>query len=121
MASACALQHLFCSMSLACRKGIGEEEVGAEEFDEVLALLVIGGSEAGEDFPRAFAALRLVAAGELPGDDRGAEGSFGAVVGGLDAGMIEEGEEPWSPSSRRLPTRFSSGSARGGRINASAR
>ena len=62
---------------LACRKGIGEEEVGAEEFDEVLASLVTGGGEAGEDFPGAFAALGLVATGELPGDDRGAQGAFG--------------------------------------------
>ena len=50
---------------LACRKGIGEEEVGAEEFDEVLAALGAGGGEAAEDLPGTLAALGLVAAESL--------------------------------------------------------
>ena len=34
-----------------------------------------------------------VAAGDLAGDDGGAQLAFGKVVGGGDVGMIEEGEE----------------------------
>ena len=78
---------------VACWKGIREEEVGAEEFDEVLAAWVAGGGEAGEDFPGSLAAFGLVSTGELSGDDCGAQSAFGVRLwrmGRCDAGLIDE-------------------------------
>jgi hypothetical protein len=87
---------------LACWKWIGGEEVGAEEFEEVLAALVAGGGEAGEDFPGSLAAAGLVSAGELSGDDGGTQSAFGPMVGRFDAGMIEEGEQPLPPFAQEV-------------------
>ena len=72
-------------MSSTCLAGYGlwigwQKQVWAEMFDEVFASLVAGGGEAGEDFPGAFAVLRLVAAGEFPGD-------YGRSQGTLDLGL----------------------------------
>ena len=48
-----------------------------EELDEVLAALVAGRGQAGEDLPGGLAPLGLVAAGQLAGDDRRTQGSLG--------------------------------------------
>lgn len=47
-----------------------EGQVRAEELDDVLAPLVAGDGQAGQDFPGLLAARRLVATGELAGDHR---------------------------------------------------
>ncbi|UCE61755.1 MAG: hypothetical protein JSU63_08395, partial [Phycisphaerales bacterium] len=60
---------------LAC-----DGEGWTKEFDEVLAALVAGGGQTGEDFPGVLAAGGLVAAGELAGDDRRAQGTLGPVA-----------------------------------------
>ena len=48
--------------------GSSEGEAGSEVGDEVLASLMAGSGQAGENLPGAFASLGLVATGELAGD-----------------------------------------------------
>ena len=63
-----------------------------------------------------LAAFGFVAAGELSGDDGRAQGSFGAVVGRLDARVIEEGEEPLTPLAQTAGDPFLLGIDSGGRV-----
>ena len=58
-----------------------------------MTALLSGSGEAGEDFRGTLAALRFVAARESAGDDRRSQSAFGAVVGSLGTGMVEEGEQ----------------------------
>lgn len=73
-----------------CRRALGP----GGYVDEVVSPLAAGGTEAGEDLPGMPASLGLVAAGQLSGDHGGAQGAFRAIVGGLDAGVVQEREQP---------------------------
>ena len=54
--------------------------------------LVRGSHDAGEDLLGVGAVSRAIAAADLAGDDRGADGVFGTPVGRVDRRVPEEGE-----------------------------
>ena len=58
-----------------------------------MSTLAAGGCNGGEGQPSVGAVAGFVSAGEFSGDDGRAELPFGEVVGGIDVGMVYEGEE----------------------------
>jgi hypothetical protein len=64
-----------------------------EELDGIARPLPAGAEDAREDLRGAGAARGAVAAADLAGHDRGADGVFGLPVGGLDVGATPTGEE----------------------------
>ena len=64
----------------------------AGEVEELLALLMTGGHQAGEDAVDEGTGQRLVAAADLAADDGGPEHAFGVVVGRGHGGLMQEDE-----------------------------
>ncbi len=66
-----------------------------EEFHRVAVLLACGAEDAHEHALGLGAGVRAAAAGGLAVDHGGTDGLLGRPVGGLDIGIVEEGEERW--------------------------
>jgi len=73
----------------------GQCHVLREEADEVAPGLMMSCPQAGQNLPTAPSAVGLIAAGELPSDDRRAQGPLGAVVGRLDPHILQVNALTW--------------------------
>lgn len=73
--------------------GSGELELWGEVVDERFGFLMASEGEGLEDFPGLLAEDGAIAAGEFAGDDGGAQGTLGTIVGRLDVRVMKAGQQ----------------------------
>jgi hypothetical protein len=85
--------HVFSAVTPGLKlAGIDWHRAG-DQFDKVGADLRAGGCEGGEDLESLGTGLGLVTTGYFASDDRGTQLAFGQIIGGVEAVVLQEGEE----------------------------
>ena len=83
----CRMLQVRCDGGDGCSQKVGDHGMG------VKLALCGGADEGGEDLLGVCAPPGAIAAADFAGDDGGADGLFGAPVGGVDGGVAQEAEQ----------------------------